>query len=319
MNNKFLIFILLNSCLFLQAGANLERLLDYDQETYLEELSKAAICDVWNAFLNVQSNLYFGKEVDLIARNNFWQTARNVLDIGSGNGIYLNKLATKFVDKNYLGIEKQPHLVEQANKQFGRFGLAFREGDAEIYNKEQAGLFDVVSFCVSLQHLQNPRVALEHAYSYLAKQGHVIIIDAYDQGRKSSHVISTLEDASRQHNELNQKKNKGNRQITMELLRELQNKSSTLSELYEIAYTNLDIHGNSLGDEVKFESKLERELYVNLVILFLAILNKEWGIQVNYSKAYEELKIYLKDDASWVSSDTHILILRKIKNVNDNS
>lgn len=298
---------------FLPLGANvcLDHLEQYDQETCLEMLEAIELADLWSHFLSGQTNLFFDQEAGLITSESFWQEAKSILEIGSGNGAYLHKLSGRFEDKQYVGIEKQAKLVEQSTQQFGQVGLEFREGDAECEYEDYFHLFDVVLFRLTLQHLKNPRLALEHAYKYLKEGGHIIIIDSYDAAKSSSHPLPSFAEASRQHNEQNKKEMKGNRQITMEILKELQNGSEPLNECYEVARTNLDEQGTPIGKRIKFESEQERKLYFNQILLFLDILHKERNIPVDFRKAHEELQVYLEDDQAWICPGIHYLVLRK--------
>lgn len=305
-------FICLTLFSSLGASVCLDHLEEYDQETCLEMLKAVDLTDLWSCYLSGQTNLFFDQEAELIANETFWQEVKNVLDLGSGNGAYLHKLSARFEEKHYVGIEKQAKFVEQANQKFGKWGLEFREGDADFENEELLDLFDVVLFRVSLQHLKNPRLALEHAYKYLKQGGHVIIIESYDPANTSSHFISTFEKASQQHKERNKKEANDSRLISLEILKELKNGDKPLDELYEVELTNLDEQGNSIGKNIRFESERERKLCFNQILLFLDILNKQLGISVDFQKAYEELKVYLEDDKAWISPGMHYLILRKI-------
>ena len=256
----------------------------------------------------------FTQEADLIANQNFWQQAKNVLELGSGNGAYLHRLSTRFSDKNYLGVEKQPEPVKQSNQNFGGSKLEFREGDAELANEDLEDQFDVVLFRLTLQHLKKPRLALEHACTYLKNGGHVIIIDSYDPARTTSHTISSLEEALCQHNERNKKESKGNRQITMEILDELKKCNGTLGKLYEVEFTNLNEQGEVLKTVVKFENQQERRLYFTGVLLYLDILNKAWEVPVDFSKTHEELQVLLENEKAWICPGMHFLILKKKSN-----
>lgn len=286
-----------------------ERLDEYDKKSCLELLQAADLSELWNAVLSVQTKLFFTQEADLIANQEFWQKAKNVLELGSGNGAYLHRLSTRFADKNYLGVEKQHELVKQSNQNYRT--LEFREGDAELANKDLENQFDVVLLRLTLQHLKKPRLALEHAYTYLKNGGHVIIIDAYDPARTTSHTIHSLEEASCQHNERNKKEDKGNRRITLEILDELKKHNDTLGKLYEVVFTNLDEQGQVLKTIVKFENQQERRLYFTASLLYLGILNKGWEIPVDFSKTFEEMQVLLENEKAWICPGIHYLILKK--------
>jgi SAM-dependent methyltransferase len=299
------ILILVFASLTLGANMPLDYLEEYDKETCLGLLKTTDLADLWSSFLSLQTELYFPWEVELMTAQSFWQEAKNVLELGSGNGAYLHKLSTRFPGKDYVGVEIRPHYVEQAKQKFS--GLEFREGDVEVENEEYFGLFDVILFRLTLQHLKNPRPALQHAYKYLKSGGHVIIIESYDAARGSSHDIPSLEEALRQLNEQS-KESKCNRQITMEILTELQNGNG----LYKIAFTSLDVQGNPLRERTRLEGLRERKLYSNLALLFLHIINRGYGVSVDFPSAYEEVKSYLEDENAWVCPGFHYFILRKI-------
>lgn len=306
-----LIFLMFFS-LPLEANMNLEHLLEYKKDTCLEMLQTAELSELWDQFLKIQVALFFDQEAKLIADEQWWKESKNILELGSGNGLYLHKLSSKFGNKKYFGVEKQQPLVEQSIRIFNNPGLEFLEGDAEIEDKKYLGQFDVILFRMTLQHLKAPWLALEHAHKYLKRGGHIIIIDAYDPARSSSHTIPSLEEASLKHNALNQKDANGNRKITIEILNKLNKKEEPLNEQYEIVFTNLDQKGNLLKNVVIFEGEQYRKLYFNHILLFLNILNKSRKIPVDFSRAYDELTIYLGDQKAWVRPGTHYLILKKI-------
>ncbi len=306
------------SCFFLvpffglSADARLDRLFEYDKQTCAEILQAADEADLWNHFLTGQVNLYFSQEAKLLASENCWLTAQNVLDLGSGNGMYLYRLSEEFNDKAYLGIDKQLSLVEQSNEELSRIGLEFREGDAEAEIEGCKGQFDVILYRCTLPHLKNPKLSLEHAYQYLKQDGCVIIIDLFDPASSSSHRIASLEDAFLQLKERNQREGTGNRRISIEILEELQQSKGPLAGLYQVIRTSLDVHGNRLEKGIRFESEQDRKRVFNHGLLLLDVLNKRYGIPVDFLKAHEELEVYLKDDHSWRSPGMHFLILKKI-------
>lgn len=296
----------------LGAEVRLDKLIEYDQYTCADALKEADLSDLWNCFLQGQADLYFGQEAEFLANETSWMVSQNILELGSGNGAYLYRLSEMFKDKKYIGIEKQPSLVVQSNAQYGRDGLFFEEGDAEQENEQFHDQFDAVLFRLTLQHLKNPKFALQLAHKYLKQDGVVVIIDSYDPAKSSSHEISTMEDASRQHNERNKATLKGNRCITIEILDDLQNENSYLSNLYKVTRTSLDTQGNRLEKGVRFESEQDRKRYFNHALLFLSILSKGYGISVDFSKGYEELQVYVQDEKAWICPGVHFLVLKKI-------
>jgi SAM-dependent methyltransferase len=296
----------------MSAEAHLDRLVEYDEQRCSEVLQAATLPELWNAFLTGQANLYFDPEAKWLSQESGWIKAQNILELGSGNGTYLSRLSESFKEKVFLGIEKQAPFVEQSNAQFSRPGLAFIEGDAEILYEQYKNQFDAVLYRLALQHLKNPKISLELAHQYLKNDGYVFIIDAYDPAKISSHTIHSFEEASRLHNERNRAALKGNRRITIEILEELENENSSLSHLYEVVHTSLDVRGHRLEKGIRFESEQDRRRYFNHALLFLSILKKSYEVPVDLAEAYRELRVYLEDDKSWICPGLHLLVLRKI-------
>lgn len=296
----------------LGAEVQLDKLIEYDQYACAEVLQEADLSDLWNYFLKGQADLFFSQEAELLANEPSWMIAQNILELGSGNGAYLYRLSEIFKDKKYIGIEKQPSLVVQSNAQYGRDGIFFGEGDVEQENEQFHNQFDAVLFRLTLQHLKNSKLALQLAHKYLKQNGVIVIIESYDPAKSSSHEIPTMKEASRQQNERNKATLKGNRRITIEILEDLQNENSYLSNLYQVARTSLDTQGNRLEKGIRFESEQDRKRYFNHALLFLGILSKEYGISVDFSKAYEELQVYIKDEKAWICPGMHFLVLKKI-------
>lgn len=303
------LFVLFTFMILTTAEGFLGRLADYDRESCVEMLQETDLSDLWSCFLKGQTSLYFDQEKEWFLREEGWKRAQNVLDLGSGNGAYLSQLAEAFREKSFLGIDKKASFVEEANAQFHRFGLSFVEGDAEIAYTEHQGQFDAILYRLTLQHLSHPKLSLQLAHEYLKKDGYVFIIDSCDSAKISSHEMRSLEEAFRYYNGRTQL---GNRRITMEILEDLQDKGSLLGSLYEVVYTSLDVQGNRLEKGIRFESEQDRRRYFNHTLLLLGILKKGYAVPVDLSEAYDELQVYLKDEGSWVSPGTHLLVLKKI-------
>lgn len=296
----------------IRVDAHLDRLVEYDEQRCSELLQTATLQELWDAFLTGQANLYFDPEAKWLSQERGWTKAQSILELGSGNGAYLSRLSESFKEKIFLGIEKLAPFVEKSNAQFGRPGLAFIEGDAEIPYEQYKNQFDAILYRLTLQHLKNPKTSLKVAHQYLKNNGYVFIIDAYDPAKISSHTIHSFEEASRLHNERNRAALKGNRRITIEILEELNDENSSLSHLYEVVHTSLDVQGHRLEKGIRFESEQDRKRYFNHALLFLSILKKSYEVPVDLAEAYRELRVYLEDDQSWICPGLHLLVLRKI-------
>lgn len=294
------------------ASVLLSNLVESDKTTCLEALGKATDAELWDVFLEGQSKLFFDSELVWIAKGIWWQEAKNVLEIGSGNGSYLYKLSSQAQDKMFKGVEKLSQSVKQANEQYVGANVVFQEGDGEVFDNQFVDSFDIVLFRLTLQHLKDSVDALKNAAKYLSSNGYVVIIDAYDRAKKTSHPIPAIDEALQRVAEVQKRAGKGNRKVTLELLQTLETKKSPLSELYEVVFSNLDTYGNVIGDSVCFQGDKSRVLYFNHNLLFLTLLHRTYHISVDLNRAYDELQEYLHDKNAWTSPGMHFLVLKKL-------
>lgn len=300
---------LLASCI-LAMNMTLNHLVYQDKHSTLQTLENATDAQLWDALLEGQAKLLFDSEYSWIANENWWPASKRVLEIGSGNGAFLLTLAGHAPEKSYLGIEKLPKSLEKALESNKRTNVVFREGDAEVFDERLVDSADVVIFRLVLQHLSDPVLALQNAAKY--SNDYVLIIDAYDKARRTSHPITAMDEAVDLVEQKQRVQNStGNRRISLDLLETLQNKTSPLSDLYEVIFTNLDADGNLLKEMTRFEGKRARELFSNHVLLFLTLVNRTYHVPVNLDKAFDELQDYLKDEEAWSSVGMHYLVLRK--------
>jgi SAM-dependent methyltransferase len=223
----------------------------------------------------------------------------------------LQQLSTFFGDKRYVGIEKKPESLLQARQNFTSANLTFREGDIETLHEDLKGQYDVVYIRMVLEYLKQPSLTLEHAHSYLRKGGHVIIIDAYDPAMRVSREVPIINETVRLHNEKNKAADKGNRKVTLEVLDELKNRTRGLSELYDVVSTNLDENGEILQELYRTQGPRDRKLSFTTSMLYLAIMNKGWGIPDDLSRGYDELHVSLEDENSWCAPGLHYIFLKK--------
>lgn len=295
-----------------EASVALNNLIEIDKVTCLEELTKATDADLWDAFLEGQTQLFFESESSWIAKGDWWDEARDILEIGSGNGAYLYALSQKFQNKIFKGIEKLDQPVKQANELYAWSNLIFQKGDAEVFDDQLIGSADIVLFRLTLQHLKHPLAALENAFHYLSSNGYVAIIDSHDMAASSSHPISAIEEALALVAEAQKRSdNDGNRRVTFDLLQALESQQSPLNHFYEVVSSNLDVHGNVVGDCVRFQGERDRRRYFNHGLLFLTLVNRAYHIPVDLNKAYDELQNYLNDKNAWTSPGMHFLVLKK--------
>lgn len=286
-------------------------LIDIEKNVCLENVMKIDQQGLWDIFLRGQTNYFFKTDLFVIESAPWWQQAQSVLEIGSGNGAYLHKLSLQSKNKNFLGIEKNHSFVELAKQQYAQTDLSFVEGDAEVINPPLQQTADLVLFRFVLQHLQQPLIALEHTWQYLLPDGHVLVMDACDDAIQTSHPVNAYIQACAALKKMGLEKGKINRDITLQLMSELEKSDSTLSQLYEVVFSNLDKNGNALVNFPYDTAETERKTFADQILLFLTLVNRVYHIPVDLSAAYDELKAYTKDENAWTTIGLHYLVLKK--------
>ena len=286
-----------------------------NKQEILAELEKMPIEALWDGFLRNQVDLYFDQEIGLFSEESWWQEAQDVLEIGSGNGEYLSRVALLFENKKYLGIEKKGDFVIASNIRFQDIHLL---PSSKVMPKRSmihlARKYDVVIFRFTLQHLQDPLQALNHAKGYLKPGGCLLLIDVCDSFYKTSHPILYLEEVAKWLDEKNGQQTTGNRLITLQLLKNLKDKENLFAQTFDVLFSNLDEtgNGNIESKQMIWQSQKERTLYFNHALYFLEILKKgTWKLPVDSSAAYDELRVFLDDQTFWIRPGVHVMVLRK--------
>lgn len=297
--------------IFLETHESFSNLLQLDKLVCLDRIQTLTYTKLYDVFLNNQTNLFSEAEIKWITQQSWLLEAHKILDIGSGNGSYLSKLATHFPDKTFLGLEKETEFVGIANKRYSNLHLNFSERDAEIYDHDLANTSDLIFFRLTLQYLKEPFLALEKAHKYLLPGGHIVIIESFDDRRRTSHSILEQESAIEQLATIQKQKGLVNRKISLEILRMFEDKISPISENYDLVFSNLDIHGNTLATIIHYEENQDKELYFNHGLLILELFKRIAGIQIDLSKAYDQLREYVNDKNAWTSPGMHYLVLKK--------
>lgn len=307
---KFLGLIMMSLIACTNGHAALTDLDLNDKDSCLQQLEEATDTELWDVFLQSQATLFFDSEVAWVGEQEWWHNAQNVLELGSGNGAYLAQLANRYPEKNYQGVDIIPELSQKANAQYGQSNLHFHSGDAQVYQADLEGSADVVLFRYTLQHLADPTAALNEAAKYLSKNGHIVILDAYDSAHQTNHPNPLIDDVMARVMEQQQQGGYGNRQITSQLLQSFQLDTGLLSDIYKVIFSSIDAKGNFVIP-VWFVDKLKAIPYVKHTLMMLALVKRVYHVAVEMGAIFDELKRYLEDPNAWSAPGVHCLVLEK--------
>jgi ubiquinone/menaquinone biosynthesis C-methylase UbiE len=137
---------------------------------------KRAILEIWDQMQRVQTDFALAQELTFYYTSPQWHAARTVLDLGTGNGYYLGKIAARFPEKIYHGVDVSPELITIAETEAGGGTLSFSHRNL----LEVTEPHDLVLMRLLLQHLDDIQVVLDHVAAITKPGGAVFIIDSHD-------------------------------------------------------------------------------------------------------------------------------------------
>lgn len=143
--------------------------------------STTPLFHIWDRMQRLQTDFCILQELGVYFRSSHWRSARRVLDLGTGNGYYLGRLAEHFPDKSWTGIDSSGPLLAVAARELRDRDVELCESDLSEFTT--ADPFDFVLMRLFLQHLPSVSGALDRAAGLTASGGALLVIDALDEER----------------------------------------------------------------------------------------------------------------------------------------
>jgi SAM-dependent methyltransferase len=131
---------------------------------------------IWDSLQRAQAELTFFQELGFFYTSPEWLTARTVIDLGTGNGCYLSRLASHFPEKKYLGLDKSPELIQIAERDFSRDMIDFVCCD--LFDVQ--GIYEFATMRLLLQHLADLDALLSKVAQIIRPGGSALVIDSCD-------------------------------------------------------------------------------------------------------------------------------------------
>jgi SAM-dependent methyltransferase len=135
-----------------------------------------SITGIWNLLQRAQADLTFFQDLAFFYGSSEWMAAKTVIDLGTGNGYYLSRLASHFPEKKYLGLDKSSDLIQTAEQGFSREGIHFICCD--LFDAQ--GTYEFATMRLLLQHLSDLDAVLLKAARLIKPGGSALIIDSCD-------------------------------------------------------------------------------------------------------------------------------------------
>ena len=145
----------------------------------LFETRKPKISEIWDQMQRLQTDFCIAQELSCYYTSLRWHAAKTVLDLGTGNGYYLGKIAAHFPNKVYRGVDISAELIETAEKGIRGDNVSFSH--ANLFDVTER--YDFVLMRLLLQHLDDVQAVLDHVATLTNSGGAALIIDAHDPFR----------------------------------------------------------------------------------------------------------------------------------------
>jgi SAM-dependent methyltransferase len=137
---------------------------------------KRAILEIWDQMQRLQTDFALAQELTFYYTSPQWHAAKTVLDLGAGNGYYLRKIAARFPDKIYHGVDISAELLAVAAREAGGGNVSFSH--RTLFDVTEP--YDFVLMRLLLQHLDDVQAVLDHVAALTSSGKSALIIDAHD-------------------------------------------------------------------------------------------------------------------------------------------
>jgi ubiquinone/menaquinone biosynthesis C-methylase UbiE len=135
--------------------------------------------DIWIRLHSTQTDFCFGQELSWYFTSSAWLQSERVIDLGTGSGYYLHRLAEIFPEKDFHGIDVNDVFLSTAKRAVRGRNVHFDKGDVCTVE----GQYDAAIIRLVMQHLNDVEAALQNLVRLLRPGGVAFIIDAADHLR----------------------------------------------------------------------------------------------------------------------------------------
>ncbi len=145
---------------------------------FFKNIPKGEFLAALDAQLRIQVDSTWPKEADALEAHGL-SNAATVLDIGTGNGYFLSRLADRYPEKRFTGIENNEALAHAARERIKTAGLTNVEvvlGKCPFAELDRK--FDFILARLSIYSMPNRDEVLKWACNLLKDDGRMAIIDA---------------------------------------------------------------------------------------------------------------------------------------------
>ena len=142
----------------------------------LFETKNLHIVDIWDRLQCYQADFCFAQELPHYFTFEQWLRAKDVVDVGTGNGHYLGRLVDVFPNKNYVGVDHSEDFLKIAESRVTSHRISFIRQDVWSLS----GTYDFAILRLVLQHVPDVAGVLNCLGRIVKPGGGALVVDAYD-------------------------------------------------------------------------------------------------------------------------------------------
>lgn len=261
------------------------------------ETQDSNLFQVWDEIQSVQTSFCFAQEISAYYMSKSWiKTAKKILDIGTGNGVFLKMISERFPDKFYTGVDISKEFIEKAKRDQGSSNISYRVQN--YFDIE--GQFDYIIMRLFWQHiplkeLSNAIVRLEN----ITRPGSCVLIsDSWDTARtfepdlpEFKKVISAY---SKQQIESDRDRN-----IIERLLKEFAQRKN-----WEVECDLKFIIPSTVNNNLK--------LFHRIYDLWIKLFECLGDLEIDYTAAKDELEIWKKNIFAYTQAGLRVIRIARI-------
>lgn len=145
--------------------------------TFFEQTIGLDRAEVIARVLNTQTDSYGYIEIPVLSRLLRQYRRGSVLDIGSGDGSFLFKVAEKNPHMGFVGVEHNPEFFKKALSRLEEMKLSNVELRQTFFDSQYAGKHEVILARYTLQHASKPQEFIRSVYHALCSEGCFVCMD----------------------------------------------------------------------------------------------------------------------------------------------
>jgi SAM-dependent methyltransferase len=253
---------------------------------------------IWDEVQRVQADFCFPQEISAYYMSENWiKSAKKILDVGTGNGYFLNMISAAFPEKLYTAIDISNEFIEKAKQDQKNSKITYRVQD--YFDVESQ--FDFIIMRLFWQHL--PLGRFKEAFLRLEKLtkigSSVLITDAWDSARHFQPDLPEFRKIISAYTE-QQIATGRDRNILERLLLEV-----TEEKIWELGIDLKYIIPSTIGSNLK--------LFYRVYDLWIKLFECLGELKVNYSPAKEELKNWIRESSNYTQAGLRVIRLDRVK------